>query len=102
MDTLNGLERLLVAEARASELIDRAEIEAGNIIGKAREAALVSERQSLTEMSAALESGILDFGMEIKSKSRSELDEFQRLLSSAPLNEDSFARSCRKFMSSRD
>jgi len=102
MDSLNGLDRLLETEARASELILEAENEAGAIVGKANDEARAKEKLILSELGAALEAALLAFGSEVKLKSQSELEAFRSLLASSPRNEDAFARSCGKFLSSRD
>lgn len=99
MDSLDGLDRLLEAEAKAAGLIRQAETEAGAIVGKAREETHATEKRRLAELRAEGEAAFAASGTEIRTKLQRELEAYGKSLADAPLNEAAFASSCWEFLS---
>ncbi|HWR11581.1 MAG TPA: hypothetical protein VN445_07160 [Rectinemataceae bacterium] len=100
MDSLNGLDRLLEAEAKAAALIREAETEAGVIVGQARDNAHSKEKERLTKLHAEQESELASFTSEIAEKLKDELDEYEKGFIVTHLDERLFATTCGRFMSS--
>ena len=99
MDSLNSLDRLLEAEAKAAELIRAAEAEAGSILSEAGEALHAVEKARVAELRSRHDAAITASESEVKQKLKSELDDYGKRLEAIPVDEAAFARSCRIFMS---
>ena len=100
MDSLNGLDRLLEAETRAAALIREAEAEAGVIVGQARDEAHSREKERLTKLHVEQESELASFKSEIAEKLKNELKEYEKSLIANHSDEQLFATTCGRFMSS--
>lgn len=99
MDSLNGLDKLLDAEAKAAALIKDAETEAASIASKAIEDAHKKEKERLGGLNAEKESAIAAFREATESKLKVALDEYGKTLASLPQDQDALALACRSFMS---
>ena len=99
MDSLNGLDKLLEAEAKAAVLIKDAEAEAGAIISNASEDVRAREKGKLSKLYAEQESALAAFAIETNQKLKSALDNYKETLKTLPQNEEALARACRAFMS---
>jgi len=99
MDSLNGLDKLLEAEAKAAALIRDAEAEAVSIVSNASEDVRVREKGKLSKLHAEQESALAAFAIETNQKLKSALDDYREALKTLPRDEEALARACRAFMS---
>jgi len=99
MDSLNGLDKLLGAEAKATELLHAAENEASSILSQAQEDIHKTEKTRLMDERSALEKEFSIYQENNASKLKSRLEEYIALLESTPIDEASFKKSCRNLIS---
>lgn len=98
MDSLNGLDKLLEAEAKAAALIKEAEAEAGAIINEASEKVQALEKESLAKLRAEQATAFAAFTQETNAKLEKALADYKNELISLPRDEKAFERACRAFM----
>lgn len=94
MDSLDGLDRLLEAEKRASGLLHDAEAEAGLLIGQAQEEAKKAERKALAESRAAFEKEESETEAKAEADLKAELDAYGKGLEAGPRDSAAFGRLC--------
>jgi len=99
VDSLNGLDKLLEAEARAAALIKDAEAEAGSIVSKASEDVRAREKEKLSKLHLEQESALAAFSIKTNQTLKGALDDYREALKALPLDEEALARACRAFMS---
>jgi vacuolar-type H+-ATPase subunit H len=99
MDSLNGLDRLLGAEAKATELIKAAENEASSILSQAQEDIHKIEKTRLMDERLTLEKEYLKNQADIAATMKSRLEEYTALLESTPMDEVLFEKSCKNLIS---
>lgn len=101
MQSLNGLDRLLEAEAKAAALIQEAEAKAAAIVGAAREEARSRESEELGRVHAGQASAYAEARAEAARTLRVELEDFGKRLASAPRDQASLAAACEGYLSPR-
>ena len=99
MDSLNGLDRLLEAEAKATELIRAAEAEASIILGQAQEDIHKTEKNRLAQERSAMEAEYSAFREESAGSLKRRLENYVELLNSIPPNKAAFEESCKTLIS---
>ena len=99
MDSLNGLDRLLDAEAKATELIKVAEAEAGSILSLAQEDIHKTEKMRLVKERSAVEAEFSAFQTEVADRLKRTLEEYVALLDSIPPDKKLFEQSCKTLIS---
>ena len=99
MDSLNGLDKLLEAEAKAAAFIKDAEAEAAAIVSKASEDVHAREKEGLAKIKAEQASALAAFTQETNAKLEKALDDYRKELKSLSQDEKALARECRTFMS---
>jgi len=99
MDSLNGLDRLLEAEAKATGLITTAETEASSILGQAQEDIHKTEKTRLAEERSAMDTEFSALRSEVAKKLKHTLEEYTALLDSIPPDKLSFEQSCKALIS---
>lgn len=102
MQSLNGLDRLLEAEAKAAAMIQEAEAKAAAIVGAAREETRSRENGTLARMHAEQASAYAEARAEASRTLRSELEDFGKRLASAPRDQASLVTACEGYLSSRE
>lgn len=98
MDSLNGLDKLLEAEAKAAALIKDAEAEAGAIISEASETVHATEKEALAKLGTEQAAALADFARETSAKLEKALADYKNELKSLPRDEKAFERACRTLM----
>lgn len=99
MDSLNSLDRLLEAEAKATVLIKEAETEASSILSQAQEDTHKTEKNRLAEERQAMEKEFSASQAEVADKLKRTLEEYTTLLDSIPLDKYLFEQSCKTLIS---
>ena len=94
MDSLDGLDRLLEAEKKASGLIHEAETEAGLLIGQAQDEAKKAERKALAEVRASLTQEETETGTRSQAALAAELDDYRKGLETQARDQVAFGRLC--------
>ncbi|MCX7026266.1 MAG: hypothetical protein NT061_01980 [Spirochaetes bacterium] len=94
MNSLNGLDRLLEAEKRASGLLHDAEIEASLVIGQAQGEAKKAEKKALADSRAILEKESALTETQAEAALKSELEAYRQGLEALPRDEAAFGRLC--------
>lgn len=99
MDSLNSLDRLLEAEAKATALIKEAEAEASSILSQAQEDIHRTEKNRLADERLAMEKEFSTFQAEVADRLKHTLEEYTTLLDSIPLDKHLFEQSCKTLIS---
>ena len=99
MDSLNGLDRLLGAEAKATELIKAAEAEAGAILSQAQEDIHKTEKNRLAQERSAMEAEYSAFKEKSAGGLKRRLEKYVELLNSIPPDKAAFEASCKTLIS---
>lgn len=94
MDSLDGLDRLLEAEKRASELMREAETEAGLLIGQAQDEAKKAERKAIAEARASFASEKAETGTRAQAALSAELDAYGKGLEAQIRDQAAFGQLC--------
>lgn len=99
MDSLNGLDRLLEAEAKATDLIRAAEAEASAILSRAQEDIHKTEKNRLTQERSAMEEEYSAFQEKSAGSLKRKLEKYVELLNSIPPDKAVFEESCKTLIS---
>jgi len=94
VDSLDGLDRLLEVEKRASDLMRLAESEASLVIGRAQDETKKVEKKALVDARARFEREAADVESKSETALKDELDAYRAGLSALPRDEESFKRLC--------
>lgn len=94
VDSLDGLDRLLEAEKRATEFLHGAETEAGLLVGKAQEEAKKTEKQALVDAKTRLEREAERREAEAEASLKTELEGYRSALEALPRDQAAFGRVC--------
>ena len=98
MQSLNGLDRLLEAEAKAAAMIREAEAKAAAIVGAAREEARAREHETLARVHADQAAAYDQARAEVAGTLRAELEDFGKRLAAAPREQAALAEACEGFL----
>ena len=94
MDSLDGLDRLLEAEKKASGLIQEAETEAGLLIGQAQDEAKKAERKALADVRASFTQEEAETDTRSQADLAAELDAYGKGLENQVRDQVAFGRLC--------
>jgi hypothetical protein len=94
VDSLEGLDRLLEAEKRASGLLHDAEAEAGLLIGQAQDEVKKAERKALAESRSAFDKEEAESEIQAEAALKAELDAYGKGLEAQPRDHAAFGRLC--------
>ena len=94
MDSLDGLDRLLEAEKKASGLMHNAETEAGLLVGLAQDEAKKTERKALAEARASFTTEETETRARAGTALAAELEAYGKRLEAQPRDQAAFGRLC--------